>query len=82
MAIAAKPARLREIPPDRLRKLRKYTNAVAVPLLEHTKDGLLENEELVFCLLAAAMFVQTLAVQGQENPPQTAINKAVWGDGE
>jgi hypothetical protein len=52
-----------EIPPDRLRRLRNYTQAIVDPLIQHTQEisaegrPLLEPEELTAVLVTSALFV-------------------------
>jgi hypothetical protein len=74
------PTRIGPIPPERLRRLRAYTEALIEPTFEHVEEGYMTAEELVAIFTIAALFTQMLRVMGtMKGAP--AVN-ALFGEEE
>jgi len=78
VCVFARRPRTGEIQERRLRGLKEYTKAVLEPLEEHVDENLLTVEELVFVLLAAALFVQSKKTQ--EALPMMETARQLLGD--
>jgi hypothetical protein len=59
---ATSPSRTGTIKPERLRALRKYTEALIAPTFEHVEEEYMTPEELVLVFSSAALFTQMLKV--------------------
>lgn len=79
LTLARRPARVGEIPEERLRKLRTYIQAAVLPMMEHVEEGYLTGEELVFALLCGAQFAQVVSVMHSDTPPKTETSQVIWG---
>jgi hypothetical protein len=67
----------------RKRQLRNYLSGMLDAILEHRKDGHMTAEELVFVLVAGALFVQKLLVsKNKRSPVYEDIAKDMTGDWE
>jgi hypothetical protein len=60
---------LRETTDARKRKLRSYLGGILDAILEHRKSGEVTAEELVFVMIAAALFIQKLLVSKNKRSP-------------
>lgn len=60
---------LRNTPDARKRKLRSYLSGILDAILEHRKSGEVTAEELVFVMVAAALFIQKLLVSKNKRSP-------------
>ena len=60
---------IRNTPDSRKRKLRAYLSGIIDAILEHRKSGDITAEELVFVLVAGALFIQKLFVSKNKQSP-------------
>ena len=66
LVAARSPEGTKELSEKDSRVLRAYTQALVAPCIEHVRDGLLEPEELVFVLTAAATYA-SLSKRGKRH---------------
>lgn len=72
-----------ELSPERLRRLRNYTQAVVEPLIQHTQEisaegrPLLEPEELTAVLVSSALFVHMTLTMKTDKLPMGAKAKGL-----
>lgn len=64
-----RPASLGEIPEERLRKLRAYSQALLAPLVKHIGEEIIRPEEVVSVLATAALFTQLKYVMKTDKLP-------------
>lgn len=78
VAFALRPAKLKEIPEERLRKLREYAKAIIEVPLDDMREEFIRPEELVLTLLVAALFVQLTEVMHTVKLPFGDLAKEIF----
>lgn len=76
-----RPASLGEIPEERLRKLRAYSQGLIAPMINHMELGIIRPEEIVAVLATGALFIQLKHVMRTDKLPLgPKVNEIYEGD--